>query len=81
MKADDQGQYITKQRKESLCSKIKHLFKNWTFKIKWLIKADDDVAINAELLAEKLTDLKPFDQIYCHIRWFAQPNRKEGSKW
>ena len=55
--------------------------KNWTFKIKWLIKADDDVAINAELLAEKLTDLKPFDQIYCHIRWFAQPNRKEGSKW
>merc|ERR1712100_757817 len=50
-------------------------------KIKWLIKADDDVAINAELLAEKLTALKPFDQIYCHIRWFAQPNRKEGSKW
>ena len=50
--------------------------------ISWLIKADDDIAINAELLAENLLTLNPSeDQIYCHVRWFPAPNRKGGSKW
>ena len=50
--------------------------------ISWLIKADDDIAINAQLLAENLLTLNPSqDQIYCHVRWFPAPNRKGGSKW
>ena len=50
--------------------------------ISWLIKADDDIAINAQLLQEKLFQLKEnADQIFCHIRWFPAPNRKVGSKW
>ncbi len=52
--------------------------------ISWLIKADDDIAINAELLAEKLIDFETYqdlDHIYCHVRWDPAPNRKIGSKW
>ena len=65
----------------------------WAWKLKtkknidisWLIKADDDIAINAELLAEEIDRIKPdvagADQIHCHVRWFPAPNRKIGSKW
>ena len=62
--------------------KIEKFFSTKTLDISWLIKADDDIAINAELLAENLLTLNPSeDQIYCHVRWFPAPNRKGGSKW
>ena len=61
---------------------IEKFFSTKILDISWLIKADDDIAINAELLAENLLTLNPSeDQIYCHVRWFPAPNRKGGSKW
>ena len=65
-----------------LIHKIDKFFSTKNLDISWLIKADDDIAINAELLAENLLTLNPSeDQIYCHVRWFPAPNRKGGSKW
>ena len=71
-----------KNRLKSSKIKIKKFFSTKILDISWLIKADDDIAINSELLAENLLTLNPSeDQIYCHVRWFPAPNRKGGSKW
>lgn len=78
---NDSGCLRIKNRRKSGI-KIEKFFSTKNLDISWLIKADDDIAINAELLAENLLTLNPSeDQIYCHVRWFPAPNRKGGSKW
>ena len=49
---------------------------------KWILKADDDIAINFDLLLNELKELEPpKHQFQCHIRYNAWPNRNPVSKW